>query len=79
MVPQDAVGTLELSHCEASGLARAFRCPSDRHQFHRITLNRHMPGPHCQVPQLTNQGSDVDAAFRRQAQAVEPQFNRTSL
>jgi hypothetical protein len=70
---------LELIHCEASGLACSFCRPSDRYQFHRITLDGHLCGPHCQVPQLTNQGSDVDAAFRRQVQTVEPQLYRTRL
>ncbi len=40
--------------------------------FHRIALDGYMSGQHRQVPQLTNESSDIDATLGRQVRAIEP-------
>jgi len=80
MVPQDAEWNFwNSSTVRLRGLRVHFVAPLTVTSSIGLRSTGTCPAPHCQVPQLTNQSSNIDATFRRQVQTVEPQFYRMSL
>src|SRR5208283_5180693 len=54
-------------------------CTAHSDQSHRIALCRHIAAPHSELPKLMQNASNMNSAFGRQRERMQPQFNGARL
>src|SRR5258708_2911073 len=55
---------VELFHGQATWLPRSLRRTLNRDKFHRVPLHWYVTAPHSEVPQNTDEATDMHLAFR---------------
>lgn len=68
---------LELLERKTTRSIRPFGCTTHSDQSHRIALCRHITAPHSELPKLMQNAPNMNSAFGRQLERMQPQFNGT--